>query len=445
VCSFAAYIYKEVTFVPEYRTNVTYAVKSRESGSNPYNNLVQMQNLASVYETVLHSDELSRIILDRTGWDRIPGELTTKIIDGTNIIEIRTTAPDPRSSFLYLKYICECYPVILDRVANEATLTLLSPARVPLVCSNESGASSFAKEIFVYALVISCLIFAYLSLSKKVINSSAQLSSKINAPLIESLPNEGGSGGLRGWIKRKAKKQKNAVLLGASSNAYVEAIYNVRAKILSSANRTGYSVVITSTLANEGKSTVSASVASSIVKTGKKVALVDLDIYNSSQNLFFNNPDGYNRLSTFLSRTELTVDDISFDKNGLAVFFDVGVGKKYKEFPINQVKRLINNLKKTVDFIIIDTPPVSIFADAAEICECANASALVVREHYATEEEISESVSTLNEGKAVLLGCIYNRELSTRRSRSGGYYGNYYYGKYYGNYKKFDEEGDTDE
>ena len=95
--------------------------------------------------------------------------------------------------------------------------------------------------------------------------------------------------------------------------------------------------------------------------------------------------------------------------------------------------------REKFDYIIIDTPPIGIVADAAICAKYTDSSIFVIREDVFPVPAILEAVSDLTQGGTDLAGCVYN--ISTDRSKGGygnysisrrGYGYGYGYGKHYG-------------
>ena len=71
-------------------------------------------------------------------------------------------------------------------------------------------------------------------------------------------------------------------------------------------------------------------------------------------------------------------------------------------------QKIVEFFKTKLDYIIIDTPPMSQAADAEELVELADASILVVRQHTALVKDINETIGILNSAEGTMLGCVYN-------------------------------------
>ena len=76
--------------------------------------------------------------------------------------------------------------------------------------------------------------------------------------------------------------------------------------------------------------------------------------------------------------------------------------------------------------MIIDTPPVGAFADAAVVARQVDGAILVVRENFTDKRAAQLAMEQLRNSGAHVLGVVMNFE---ERANGGGY--GYYYGYYY--------------
>lgn len=100
-------------------------------------------------------------------------------------------------------------------------------------------------------------------------------------------------------------------------------------------------------------------------------------------------------------------------------------------------QKIVEFFKTKLDYIIIDTPPMSQAADAEELVDLADASILVVRQHTALVKDINETIGILNSAEGTMLGCVYNDVFHgvAQTARNYGY--KYAYGSGYGYGSKY--------
>ena len=103
-----------------------------------------------------------------------------------------------------------------------------------------------------------------------------------------------------------------------------------------------------------------------------------------------------------------------------------------------RMAQLIESCRNHYDYVILDTPPCSLLADAAEVAELAECGLMVIRQDYAARDQILDGVQRLSDGKLTMIGCALN---NVRKTMTGSYgygygYGGYGYGYGYGSYGK---------
>ena len=108
--------------------------------------------------------------------------------------------------------------------------------------------------------------------------------------------------------------------------------------------------------------------------------------------------------------------------------------------------RLIAVVRDHYDFVIVDSPPMSLMADAEVMADLADMSLLVVKYDTVLAEDLNDAIDALRDCHAQFAGCILNqvRTLPGSRRTIGGYggYGRYgHYGKYgrYGQYGQYEK------
>ena len=192
------------------------------------------------------------------------------------------------------------------------------------------------------------------------------------------------------------------------------------------------SVVFTSALESEGKSTITWNLSMSIADSGKKVLYIDADMRKSvfaGRNQVRSQTVG---LSHFLSG-QAEINDIVYatEKENLYVMMAGTFPPNPSELLGQDLfKKMMDVLKQTFDYIIIDAPPVLAAIDAAVIASACDGAVLVVGANKASRKLVQESVAQLKKSGATILGSILN--MYDGGLLSGKYYG--YYGKYYGKY-----------
>ncbi len=137
--------------------------------------------------------------------------------------------------------------------------------------------------------------------------------------------------------------------------------------------------VITSSVPQEGKSTVSANLAASTAFAGRKVALIDTDLRRPSQHKIW-------KINNAVGLTNVLIGEVSVSQAASEVMPNLDLITTGK-LPPNPVRLLesehfrsfLNELDKHYDVVIIDTPPVSAASDAIILSRYTDGLILVAR------------------------------------------------------------------
>ncbi|MCL1492217.1 MAG: polysaccharide biosynthesis tyrosine autokinase [Pseudanabaena sp. Salubria-1] len=168
------------------------------------------------------------------------------------------------------------------------------------------------------------------------------------------------------------------------------------------------SLVITSALPGEGKSTIALGLATSAARLHKRVLLIDADMRSPSLHKKLNLPNERG-LSTLLS-SKGTVDsqDVIQSSNSVIDILTAGPipSDSVTLLSSEWMQKLITSFEQDYDLVIIDSPPILGTVDTIQIASCSGGVVSVARIDRITRGEFSQSISILQ--KLNLIGVIAN-------------------------------------
>ena len=189
-------------------------------------------------------------------------------------------------------------------------------------------------------------------------------------------------------------------------------------------------IVFTSCTPNEGKSTVSLSVSSSLAEAGKKVLFIDADLRKSVLAGRQKVTGTIKGLSHFLAG-QAEVGDIMYktQKAGLVVMFAGVVPPNPAELlGHKRFENLISSARKVYDYILIDTPPIISMSDAAIAAKQCDGAILVIESEAVSRRDAMKAKEQLTKSGCKLLGAVLNK-VDMKKEKYYSKYNSYYYGK----------------
>jgi capsular exopolysaccharide synthesis family protein len=260
--------------------------------------------------------------------------------------------------------------------SNQPDVKVLDPARI------ETTIQTRPMTIINYLIGIILGILVPLSIIslKNLLNSSIQ--SKDEVEKMTKLP-------IAGMIIHNKSKKDMAVQENPRSNI-TESFRLLRTNlkyILSGDDKKV--IAIQSTIAGEGKSFVSINLASILALNNLKVLLVGVDMRMSALNKIFEAND-QKGLSTYLSNQDSFEDIIGTTPiTNLSYISSGPIPPNPAELLENgYFERFIEEAKLKFDYIILDSPPVSLVTDGIITGRHADVNLFVVRFRYSSKEQI---------------------------------------------------------
>ncbi len=189
------------------------------------------------------------------------------------------------------------------------------------------------------------------------------------------------------------------------------------------------SLIVTSGVPGEGKSFIALNLGVTQALAGKKVLLLELDLRKPSQE-FEDIESTEEGVVSYLVDPSVTVDNI-IQNTGLHLNFDViRCGHKPpnpSELLLSpRLRELIAILRSKYDFIILDTPPVGVVADALLLKDMADATMYVIRSGYTRKGEFKVINDIIQKGKLPRPFVVLNSVRLNKRGYGSGYYASYY-------------------
>ena len=168
-------------------------------------------------------------------------------------------------------------------------------------------------------------------------------------------------------------------------------------------------IIFTSALPNEGKTTIAVNVAAAMAASGKKTVVLDADIRNPTAHLLFSivNARG---LSYIISQNG---DWHSFVfKSKVPNLYIIPAGRKPSNpsrfLSSERFRNLIKEIAGEFDYVVLDTPPILLVPDTQIISPHADGVVLVIKNGKTSRESVKRAHETLLRANANVIGAVLN-------------------------------------
>ena len=207
-------------------------------------------------------------------------------------------------------------------------------------------------------------------------------------------------------------------------------------------------ILFTSSTSGEGKTFTAANLAVSFALLDKKVVLVGLDIRKPRLAELFEINDHQHGITNLLTQPDPTAADVKKQilKSGISNNLDILMAGPIPPNPAELVARksldqVIDILKETYDYVLIDSAPVGLVTDTLQIGRVANATVFLCRADY-TPKEAFGYINDLAKEKKLPNMCVVINVIDMSKKKYGYYYGYGRYGKY-GRYGRYGHKSGT--
>jgi capsular exopolysaccharide synthesis family protein len=169
-------------------------------------------------------------------------------------------------------------------------------------------------------------------------------------------------------------------------------------------------VLVTSSLPGEGKSTTAANLAIALAESGQRVVLIDADLRRPMVDEYLGLERNVGLSTALIGSNQL--DDLlqPWGREELYVLTSGQIPPNPSELLGSEAMRdLISTLEHSFDAVVIDAPPLLPVTDAAVLSQHVGGVLLVVGTQLVTTRDLEKSLLSLEMVQARLLGMVLNR------------------------------------
>jgi len=393
--------------------------KAESATTTTLNDININQKLVSTYSEIVKSKRVLQEAIDKLELDTTPEKLAKQInvtaIEDTEIIKIAVSDPDAERAAAIANKVAEIFATTVHDTFGLNNATILDEAEANNIQSNNTTLRDLAIALLlsVFGVVAVAFVIYYFDDSVKY---SEELESQVKMPIAGKVVKS----------EIKLKPGDNEILVeNYPKSAVSESIKGLRTNLqFASVDKEYKTILVTSSTPSEGKSFVSANLATSFAQTGKKVLLVDCDLRKGRVHKMFNLPNtlGLSFLLTESADKYKKYVQKTSIKN-LSVITRGAFPPNPSELLGSQKnKDLIAKLKDNFDIIIFDGAPCNSVTDSVIMATIAEEVLVVARDGFTPRSALEATRESLSKINAPVAGLVINA-VNKNSAKYYSYYG----------------------
>lgn len=432
-------------YVPIYQTGASFSITAPEDNGTDqsYTNNSQLAGELSVsFDYLINNEVFYEIIKKDIGIDYMPCTITITAVEETNILSILVSGQDAEMNLKVIQSVMDNYSSVAEFVLGDTILTVLEEPVMPSEPVNPYSPLNPIVKFGFIAFILGLIPSILYAMFVKTIKSREDVEELLSVSCLGALP----------LISKKGREKDNVYCSILDKNVgfrYLEAIRSITSKCEKEMDKNNCQVVlVTSTMAGEGKSTLAMNLAYSLSRSSKKVMLIDGDLRNPTLRKMTQTEQISYSMNQFLNKEIKSSEAIVNIEGTRAIMLapDKPSPNPVECLNSEAMSSFVEKSKGVVDYVIIDAPSCREVSDAAVLAKYSDGIIYVVKEDYAKVNQIIDTIQEFSYTKVPILGSVLNCT-GGRLGQTYGYgyyksgYNKYGYYKSYGKYGKYGKYG----
>ncbi len=442
------------SYIPKYKAEVTFTVSTQDRASaingisayNFYYDASTASHLSDTFPGILSSKLLQDAVAADLQLTAIPVTLTASSVSGSNMFTLRAEGYEPQITYDVLISTMENYPEIARYVVGNIKFNVIRSPILPEEPYNDPGYFDGIFKGVTYSLLLGLVLLLGYTVLRTTVRTKKDVRKNLNTKCIGIIPQI--------ILKKDSPESKEPLLISSNltDDRFSDSIRSLRSLLKKLLRNEKKVIAVTSTIADEGKTTICVNMALSFALIDKKVLVVDLD----SSGLGVLKTLGVNedeiKYSTVTDKYKIAY----VEKHRIYVMKLIADGEEKDAINCDNLSNIFSSLKMNYDLIFVDTAPCGTDSDAMFVAQASDGVLYVILQDTVRISKIKEGMDSLNSTDTEILGCVLNGAQTSimgygyyKAYNKYGYYKSYgrygKYGKYGGKYGKYGKYGGAEE
>lgn len=421
----AAFLYSLGNYKPMYQSQASFTVTTSYSENSNYEYSYSFDQktatqMADTFPYILESELLTDMVKQDLDVDMINGSITASAVENSNLFSLTVTSDNPEDAKMILESVIKNYPTVSQYVIGDTMLNMIQAPNLPTEPYNKRNHWDAAAKGAAFGAVLGLLFLCLYALTRKTIRKEEEIAEMLNVQCLGIIPK------VEFKKSRMKKNQELSIHNEKTGEFFHESIRAVALRLFGEMQKKNEKILmVTSTLPEEGTTSIARNLAYALSEMNKKVLFIDAGRKDKKER------DVKYGLQQLLSG-QCTAKEALVWKDGI-LYLACPNGFRATEHMTTSgsMKKLIRQLSKAVDYIIIDADSCAHMSETSLIAECSDTVLYVIKQDTAKTRKIMEGIEDLCGYGVSLTGCVLNQmQIGLSGYGYGKYYGKYSYNKY---------------
>lgn len=423
----AAAIAVSLAITPQYEASAQLFVSTSTGSEGNLSGLQQgnqfAQQRVKSYAAIVDSPAVTEYVISELGLDLSPRELAAKIgaaaPPDTVLINVSVRDPDPQLARLIVNTVAARFTTVAPELETPPGASL-SPLKVSVVRQADLPESTVWPRYglnvalaLLLGLGIGLALAVFREMTDNTLSDSEELRALLDLPTI-------------GYIEFDQDAARRPLIVEVEPQSHrAEAFRQLRTNLqFVDIDHDPRSIVVTSSIPNEGKSTTACNLAVALAQAGHSVVLVEADLRRPRITDYLGLEGAVGLTDVLVGRCALDDALQPWGDGQLRVLPSGTTAPNPSELlGTEQMGSIIAELEAQADLVLIDAPPLLPVTDAAVVSFHASGALLVVQSGRTTSDQASRAVEILRGVDTHIYGVVLNMIPNQSRDVHGYQYG----------------------
>ncbi|WP_188064797.1 polysaccharide biosynthesis tyrosine autokinase [Dietzia sp. ANT_WB102] len=417
---------------PTYQAKLQFyvTVAGGDSAAAAYQGSLGAQQRVQSYAALVKSTDIAQKVADASDVDlsatEVAGRVTATADAKTVLLNVVVSDADPQRALKMAEAFGDVLPEAIQGLETPdgggpalAKLSVVNPPALPTVPVAPKTEQNIAIGLALGLLAGIGIALLANALDRRV-KSTEQLEAISGKPVVGSIP-----------FRKNEDRNKDAahiVPFREGHSPAAESFRRLRTNLqFLNVDNPPRVVVLTSSVATEGKSETAINLSLALAESGNRVLIVEADLRRPLVVSYMSMPDKVG-LTNILSGQADFADVVQETRHDGVDLLACGPlpPNPSELLASDMAQHLFEDLRGKYDYVIIDSPPLLPVTDGALLARITDGALLVVRSRRTTADQVAQAVDNLAKADAPLLGLVTVANRPAKKG-SAGYYDSYYY------------------